>query len=104
MRRIVALVREHENRPPPRDPPPSLPPPVEGSAFIGKLEESLSFEGEADMEVWAGIPLASSGIIFKCHDWFLVSGQTIDSGMKVYVRWFSGRLYVLGAGCAIPSE
>lgn len=102
MRRIVALLRSHEGRPPPREPPQSLPPPVEGSAFIGKLQESLSYEGSADFEVWAGQPLAGSGIVFKVWDWYLQSGQTLNSGTKCDVKWFSGRLYLLGAGCATP--
>lgn len=104
LRRLVKQVRDAENAPTSRLQPVSGVPAVEGVSFLAKLAATLSYGGKADVTIWAGKPLADTGVTVKGEDWFLKAGQTMGPGTKVHVKWFSGALYVVGAGCAASTS
>lgn len=69
----------------------------------GKLDDILSYQGNATMSVWAwnGSAEADTTENITVYDWLLSSGQTVASGKQVTAAWdeASGRYYLIGAQC-----
>lgn len=67
--------------------------------LFGKLDGSLSEGSSATMSIWAGDPLVDTTDNITVYDWFLGSGESIDSGKKVKVEFYSDKWYVTAAEC-----
>ncbi len=74
-----------------------------GRVIKGKLSGSLSPGGQANAIIWYfdGTNMVASTKTITVTDWFLATGETIATGVKIIV-WYDeldDRYYVLGAAC-----
>lgn len=67
--------------------------------LFGKLDGALSQGSSATMSIWDGDPLADTGNNETVYDWYLSTGESIDSGKKVKAELKRGKWYVTAAEC-----
>ncbi len=66
---------------------------------FGKLDGDLNAASSATMSIWANDPLADTTENITVYDWFLGAGETLDTGKKVKVEFYSNKWYVTTAEC-----
>ncbi len=70
-----------------------------GDILFGKLDGDLNEGSSAVMSIWDDDPLADTGKNITVHDWFLQSGETLDSGKKVKAELYGGKWYATAGEC-----
>ena len=72
------------------------------AARWGVLAEELVYQGEADVTLWDGDPLAeTSDVEEDVKDKLLSSGESMDLGTEVKIEYISGRWWVTAAPCPV---